>query len=173
MFADKRAARGAARNSKKIDAFSKSSDHFVFPLYLINGHGALLSYDSHPPSTMAIETASSSAPSLPSVFETLAQRPRPQDVGILGIEMYFPQRVRHCYPSFPLFLTAFLIPLSASPRRTLRFMTALRRANTPLASARSLWRSRMIGRTSTQWPSLARRTFSFNSYSHLTFFRLH
>jgi hypothetical protein len=43
---------------------------------------------------MAIETASS-APSPPSVFETLGQRPRPQDVGILGIEMYFPQRVRY------------------------------------------------------------------------------
>ncbi|KAI0281777.1 hydroxymethylglutaryl-CoA synthase [Russula aff. rugulosa BPL654] len=42
---------------------------------------------------MAIENTSSvPAPSLPSVFETLAQRPRPQDVGILGIDMYFPQR---------------------------------------------------------------------------------
>lgn len=41
---------------------------------------------------MAIETTSSTLPP-PSVFETLAQRPRPQDVGILGIEMYFPQRV--------------------------------------------------------------------------------
>jgi hypothetical protein len=50
MFADKRAASGAARNSKKIDAFSKTSDHFVFPLYLINGHEALLSSDSHLPS---------------------------------------------------------------------------------------------------------------------------
>lgn len=48
---------------------------------------------------MAIETASSiPAPSPPSIFETLAQRPRPQDVGILGIEMYFPRRVR-CYLS--------------------------------------------------------------------------
>lgn len=41
---------------------------------------------------MAIETTSSTVPP-PSVFDTLAQRPRPQDVGILGIEMYFPQRV--------------------------------------------------------------------------------
>jgi hypothetical protein len=41
---------------------------------------------------MAIETTSSTVPP-PSVFDTLGQRPRPQDVGILGIEMYFPQRV--------------------------------------------------------------------------------
>lgn len=40
---------------------------------------------------MAIETTTSSPASL-SVFETQAQRPRPQDVGILGIEMYFPRR---------------------------------------------------------------------------------
>jgi hypothetical protein len=43
---------------------------------------------------MAIETASFSPVSL-SIFETQAQRPRPQDVGILGIEMYFPRRVTH------------------------------------------------------------------------------
>ncbi len=42
---------------------------------------------------MAIETTSAALP--PSVFETQAQRPRPQDVGILGIEMYFPRRVRY------------------------------------------------------------------------------
>ena len=43
---------------------------------------------------MAIETTSSSPAPL-STFETQAQRPRPQDVGILGIEMYFPSRVTH------------------------------------------------------------------------------
>ena len=43
---------------------------------------------------MAIETTLSALSTPPlSVFETQAQRPRPQDVGILGIEMYFPQRV--------------------------------------------------------------------------------
>ncbi|KAH9975383.1 hydroxymethylglutaryl-CoA synthase [Lactifluus volemus] len=42
---------------------------------------------------MAIETSTTSvSTSSPSVFETQAQRPRPQDVGILGIEMYFPRR---------------------------------------------------------------------------------
>ena len=45
---------------------------------------------------MAIETVSSS-PAPPSVFETQAQRPRPNDVGILGIEMYFPRRVTHIF----------------------------------------------------------------------------
>lgn len=45
---------------------------------------------------MAIETPSSSvSPLSPSVFESQAQRPRPLDVGILGIEMYFPRRVSH------------------------------------------------------------------------------
>lgn len=52
---------------------------------------------------MAIETASSTL-SPPSVFESLAQRPRPQDVGILGIEMYFPRRVRYHLSSVPLFV---------------------------------------------------------------------
>ena len=47
---------------------------------------------------MAIETASSAPSPSPSVFETLAQRPRPQDVGILGIEMHFPRRVRYMFP---------------------------------------------------------------------------
>jgi hydroxymethylglutaryl-CoA synthase len=45
---------------------------------------------------MAIETTPSS-PAPPSVFETQAQRPRPHDVGILGIEMYFPRRVPHTF----------------------------------------------------------------------------
>jgi hydroxymethylglutaryl-CoA synthase len=50
---------------------------------------------------MAIETTPSSvSPSSPSVFETQAQRPRPLDVGILGIEMYFPQRVIHSFYSY-------------------------------------------------------------------------
>jgi hydroxymethylglutaryl-CoA synthase len=56
---------------------------------------------------MAIETTSSSvSPPSPSVFETQAQRPRPLDVGILGIEMYFPRRVS--YLSSP-FLSCLLI----------------------------------------------------------------
>lgn len=37
---------GAAHNSQKFDAFSKTSDHFVSPLYLINAHEAVLSFDS-------------------------------------------------------------------------------------------------------------------------------
>ena len=43
-------------------------------------------------------------------------------------------------------------------------MTVSQPASTPLASARSLWRSRMIGRTSTQWHLLARRPFLSNAY---------
>jgi 3-hydroxy-3-methylglutaryl CoA synthase len=43
-------------------------------------------------------------------------------------------------------------------------MMVCQRASTPLASAKSLWRSRMIERTSTQWRSLARRMFSSNTY---------
>ena len=45
---------------------------------------------------MAIETTSSPSAS-PSIFETQAQRPRPLDVGILGIEMYFPRRVTYIF----------------------------------------------------------------------------
>ena len=41
---------------------------------------------------MAIQNASSSA--APSVFDAQAERPRPKDVGILGMDMYFPKRVR-------------------------------------------------------------------------------
>ncbi|KAI0319832.1 hydroxymethylglutaryl-CoA synthase [Amylostereum chailletii] len=39
---------------------------------------------------MAIENAPAST--VPSVFESQAERPRPRDVGILGIDMYFPKR---------------------------------------------------------------------------------
>ncbi|KAI0066956.1 hydroxymethylglutaryl-CoA synthase [Artomyces pyxidatus] len=43
---------------------------------------------------MAIETTTAPAApaTTPNVFEAQAERPRPKDVGILGIEMYFPQR---------------------------------------------------------------------------------
>ncbi|KAI0052756.1 hydroxymethylglutaryl-CoA synthase [Auriscalpium vulgare] len=42
---------------------------------------------------MAIETAPTAAPAAtPNVFEAQAERPRPKDVGILGIDMYFPRR---------------------------------------------------------------------------------
>ena len=54
---------------------------------------------------MAIETAPSTlSPPTPSVFDSQAERPRPQDVGIIGLEMYFPQRVSD--PSFALFFLA-------------------------------------------------------------------
>lgn len=116
---------------------------------------------------MAIETTAPTF-SPPSVFDTQAQRPRPQDVGILGIEMYFPQRVRCSL----FFLTAFLIPLSASPSKNSRFMMASLPASTPLASASLLWRSRTIGRTSTLWHSPVRRIFLPNTGFDLTLFFL-
>jgi hypothetical protein len=51
---------------------------------------------------MAIETTPSTlSPSTPSVFDSQAERPRPQDVGILGIEMYFPQRVSYYVRHLP------------------------------------------------------------------------
>ena len=59
---------------------------------------------------MAIETTPSIlAPPAPSVFDSQAERPRPQDVGILGIEMYFPRRVSYLLLFFPLavLLTTF------------------------------------------------------------------
>jgi len=58
---------------------------------------------------MAIETTPStlSTPTL-SVFDSQVERPRPQDVGILGLEMYFPQRVS--YPS-----SSFSSPFSSPP----------------------------------------------------------
>ncbi|TFY83460.1 hypothetical protein EWM64_g538 [Hericium alpestre] len=49
----------------------------------------------HPPSspspTMAIE-ASSTTPTIPSIFDAQTERPRPKDVGILAMDMYFPKR---------------------------------------------------------------------------------
>lgn len=41
---------------------------------------------------MAIETVS--AFTVPFVFDVQAERPRPKDVGILAMDMYFPKRVR-------------------------------------------------------------------------------
>jgi len=61
---------------------------------------------------MAIETAPSTlSPPAPSVFDSQAERPRPQDVGILGLEMHFPRRVSYP-PSAPLFPSPFFSPLS-------------------------------------------------------------
>lgn len=90
-----------------LTPFSKTSDDFIrsllfnkwspttpFPIPLLFLH-----------STMAIETAPSTlSPPTPSVFDSQAERPRPQDVGIIGLEMYFPQRVSD--PSFALFFLA-------------------------------------------------------------------
>ncbi len=46
---------------------------------------------------------------------------RPQDVGILAIEMYFPRRVRLFFQLFRLFL---LIPPSPGPSRRLPINSA-------------------------------------------------
>ena len=60
---------------------------------------------------MAIETAPSTLDTpAPSVFDSQAERPRPQDVGILGLEMYFPRRVS--YPPSALFSPS---PFFSSP----------------------------------------------------------
>jgi len=105
MFADERTSERGSQYPKKLTPFSKTSDHFNQSLYLINESSPTVPPHKIPPflRTMAIETTSP-APSVPSpsVFETQAQRPRPQDVGILGIEMYFPQRVRHVTPCYSL-----------------------------------------------------------------------
>ena len=104
---------------------------------------------------MAIETAPSTlAPPAPSVFDSQAERPRPQDVGILGLEVYFPRRVS--YPPSALFAPrrpSPHLPFSAFPRKLLKSMMVLRRASTPLASASRTWRSRTTGRTLTPWRS--------------------
>ena len=133
-----------------FNKWSRSTTVLVTPLFL---------------HTMAIETTAPTF-SPPSVFDTQAQRPRPQDVGILGIEMYFPQRVRHSL----FFLTAFLIPLSASPSKNSRFMMASQPASTLLALANLSWRSRTIGRTSTLWHSPVRRIFLPITGFNLTLF---
>ena len=54
--------------------------------------------------------------------------PRPKDVGVLAMEMYFPRRVRlHC-----LFLPHVLKPTrSASPKRTSRRSMAFPRESIP------------------------------------------
>ena len=62
---------------------------------------------------MAIETTPATLPPpTHSVFDSQAERPRPQDVGILGIEMYFPQRVSHF---------ACLLPLLSSHHLSVHF----------------------------------------------------
>ena len=96
----------AVDNSNNLTPFSKTSDDFIRSL-LFNKWSPTTPF-AIPLffllSTMAIETAPSTvSPPTPSVFDSQAERPRPQDVGILGLEMYFPQRVR--YPPSALFLS--------------------------------------------------------------------
>lgn len=108
---------------------------------------------------MAIETIPSTLPPpTHSVFDSQAERPRPQDVGILGIEMYFPQRVSY-FARLLSPLPLFSSPFSAFPRKSLKCTMVSRRASTPLASASLIWRSRMTGRTSTPWLLLVRGVY--------------
>ena len=79
--------------------------------------------------------------------------PRPKDVGVLAMEVYFPRRVR---PFLRLSLSSqgpTFCPLnSASPSPTLKIMMVFRKGNTQLVSVKSTWPGQMTAKTST--PSL-------------------
>lgn len=74
---------------------------------------------------------------------------KPQNVGILGIEVYFPRRVHLVCCSAA---GGFDSPVSAYQRRTLKFSTALRRANTQLVLVKNIWLAQMTARTLTRLP---------------------
>ncbi|THH17363.1 hypothetical protein EW146_g3433 [Bondarzewia mesenterica] len=61
---------------------------------------------------MAIQAPSTST--APSVFDVQSERPRPKDVGILAMDMYFPKRVRtiqHSFYTFPCLIKRVFPPL--------------------------------------------------------------
>lgn len=100
---------------------------------------------SHPPpySTMTIPLAASAN----------AELPRPKDVGVLGMEVYFPRRVRDFGRLFVSFdLISHLSSSSVSPSPIWRCSMACPRENTPLVLARSTWHGPTTAKTST--PSL-------------------
>lgn len=72
---------------------------------------------------------------------------RPRDVGILAMEMYFPQRVSEGSTTRPCRSKNAM--RSAFQRRSSRSLMVSRRASTQLVLARSTWRAATIGRTST------------------------
>ena len=75
---------------------------------------------------------------------------RPKDVGILAMEMYFPQRVRVFSRGTTLRVYPDRRTCSASRRRSLRCSTASPRASTPLVLARSSWHAATTARISTR-----------------------
>lgn len=76
-----------------------------------------------------------------------ADTPRPKDVGVLAMEMYFPRRVSvHWAGKVDPF---HICVASVSLKRTSKFLMVLPRANIPLASARNTCRAAMTVKTST------------------------
>ena len=79
--------------------------------------------------------------------------PRPKDVGVLAMEVYFPRRVRVLaeYRVFRCILTSS--PSSVSLSQIWKTSTACPRASTRSVSVRSTWPGLMTAKTST--PSLS------------------
>lgn len=86
------------------------------------------------------------------VHSDIEAPPRPKDVGILAMEMYFPRRVRVEHYAAREGLSLRLMTNSASPRRSSRSSTVSQRANTPSVLARNSWPAVMTAKTSTRSP---------------------
>lgn len=110
------------------------------------------------PTTSSSDVSRAASPGISEIHSTLTTNfERPQDVGILAMEMYFPRRVCMFFTRFWLKLD---LPSSASQRRTSRSSMALPRENTLLVLVRSTWPVQMIVRISTHSLSLVSTHFT-------------
>jgi len=166
MAGGREGAQGVAGRERVVPAghFSDSSHSFISPLYfgLPIKHGAALSVPPicpfllhsslHTPLILISKPTKMPASANGfSEFDVAVDAPpaRPQDVGILAMEMYFPRRVSFGRVACCMVVKTRLTPCSASRKRISRSLTASPRASTLSVSARSTWLAQTTARTST------------------------
>lgn len=85
---------------------------------------------------------------IPVAASVLVESPRPKDVGVIAMEVYFPRRVSLC----PLSPPRANLRRSASPKVTLKSSTVFPKESIPLVSDKNTWLGRMTARISTLSP---------------------
>ena len=83
------------------------------------------------------------------VAVSAVESPRPKDVGVLAMEVYFPRRVSF-YPYFSCLTTCIdsVLRGSASPKATLKTLTVFPKESIPLVLDKNTWLGQMTARTS-------------------------
>ena len=85
---------------------------------------------------------------IPVAAPVVVDSPRPKDVGVIAMEVYFPRRVS----SYPVGSPCTNLLASASPKVTLKISMVFPKESIPLVSDNNTWLGQMTARISTLSP---------------------